>query len=117
LCGCHSARAQSSHKTHRVAASKYFIFCESFKLLSLPTSEAILQHSLSKSNFVKHVRMAVDQAGHSAKDYAGHSFRIGAATTTAVVGLEDSDNEKALPLNDIYKTGSQIPDIHLSTLA
>ena len=45
---------------------------------------------LSKVNFVKHVRTALEQAGLPAKDYAGHSFRIGAATTAAVAGLEDS---------------------------
>ena len=45
---------------------------------------------LSKSNFVRHVRAALEQAGLPAKDYAGHSFRIGAATTAAVAGIEDS---------------------------
>ena len=45
---------------------------------------------LSKSCFVKHVRTALEQAGPPAKDYSGHSFRIGVATTAAVAGLEDS---------------------------
>ena len=45
---------------------------------------------LSKASFVKHVRAALEEAGLPAKDYAGHSFRIGAATTAAVAGLEDS---------------------------
>ena len=45
---------------------------------------------LSKSSFVKHVRAALEEAGLLAKDYASHSFRIGAATTAAVAGLEDS---------------------------
>ena len=45
---------------------------------------------LSKASFVKHVRAALEEAGLPAKDYAGHSFRIGAATTAAVAGIEDS---------------------------
>ena len=45
---------------------------------------------LSKPSFVKHVRSALEQAGFPAKDYSGHSFRIGTATTAAVAGLEDS---------------------------
>ena len=45
---------------------------------------------LSKVNFMKHVWTALEQAGLPAKDYAGHSFRIGAANTAAVAGLEDS---------------------------
>ena len=35
---------------------------------------------LSKSSFVRHVRTALEQAGLPAKDYARHSFRIGATT-------------------------------------
>ena len=48
---------------------------------------------LVKINFVKHVRVALEQVGLPPKDYAGHSFRIGAATTyihiSDVAGLED----------------------------
>ena len=45
---------------------------------------------LSKSKFVEHVREGLTKAGLPVMDYAGHSFRIGAATTAAVMGLEDS---------------------------
>ena len=45
---------------------------------------------LSKSSFVKHVRAVLEEAGLPAKDYGGHSFKIGATTTAAVAGLEDS---------------------------
>ena len=33
---------------------------------------------------------ALSAAGYAAKDYAGHSFRIGAATTTACQGVQGS---------------------------
>ena len=45
---------------------------------------------LSKTRFVEAVRLALTAAHLPAQDYAGHSFRIGAATTAAMAGLEDS---------------------------
>jgi len=51
---------------------------------------------LSKSKFIEAIREARTAVQLPAKDYAGHSFRIGAATTAvaaaaaAVAGLEDS---------------------------
>ena len=39
---------------------------------------------------VSAVRVALEQAGVDATQYTGHSFRIGAATTAAAVGLQDS---------------------------
>ena len=36
------------------------------------------------------VRHALERLGHVASQYSGHSFRIGAATTAAQAGLEDS---------------------------
>ena len=45
---------------------------------------------LSKTRFVEAVRQALTAAHLPAQDYAGHSFRIGAATTAAMAGLEDS---------------------------
>ena len=45
---------------------------------------------LTKTHFVGAVRLALRQAGLEPRDYAGHSFRIGAATTAAMAGLEDS---------------------------
>ena len=48
------------------------------------------QASPHRSRFVDYVRTALQQAGIDSAVYSGHSFRIGAATTAASHGLEDS---------------------------
>ena len=45
---------------------------------------------LSKTKFTEATRQALTAAHLPAKDYTGHSYRIGAATTTAMAGLENS---------------------------
>lgn len=45
---------------------------------------------LTRDRLVEAVRHALQQAGVPAAGYSGHSFRIGAATTAAEAGLEDS---------------------------
>jgi len=45
---------------------------------------------LSKAKFVEAVRQGLAAANLPAQHYAGHSFRIGAATTAAMMGLQDS---------------------------
>ena len=45
---------------------------------------------LTKPAFVSSVRGALARAGLDPTKYAGHSFRIGAATTAAAAGIEDS---------------------------
>ena len=45
---------------------------------------------LTRQRFVKEVRKALQQAGIDQSKYCGHSFRIGAATTAAARGMEDS---------------------------
>ena len=45
---------------------------------------------LTREAFVAAIRAALREAGLIARDYAGHSFKIGAATTTARQGLQDS---------------------------
>ena len=47
-------------------------------------------HYLTRQRFVEHVRTALQQSGINPAHYSGHSFRIGAATTAAACGLEDS---------------------------
>ncbi len=45
---------------------------------------------LTKPVFVREVQQAISRFGLPADQFAGHSFRIGAATAAAQVGLEDS---------------------------
>jgi len=45
---------------------------------------------LTRDYFVTAVRKALTEEGFTAKHYAGHSFRIGAATTAVQQGLQDS---------------------------
>ncbi len=45
---------------------------------------------LIKNRFVEEVRSALAAAGLNPKEYAGHSFRIGATTTAHARGLNDS---------------------------
>ena len=45
---------------------------------------------LTRPRFVEQVRLILCRAGYSPGLYAGHSFRIGAATTAAACGIEDS---------------------------
>ena len=45
---------------------------------------------LTRQRFVDEVRKALHQAGIDQPKYCGHSFCIGAATTTATRGMEDS---------------------------
>ena len=45
---------------------------------------------LTKAVFTSRLREALSTLGYEALTYAGHSFRIGAATTAAEQGIEDS---------------------------
>jgi hypothetical protein len=45
---------------------------------------------LTRDRFVAAVRTALSSAGYDCSQYAGHSFRIGAATTAAQRGVQDS---------------------------
>ena len=45
---------------------------------------------LQKSHFIAEVRRALAALSLSSGDYAGHSFRIGAATAAAAAGIQDS---------------------------
>ena len=45
---------------------------------------------MTRTRLVQEVRRALRWAGLPEKDFAGHSFRIGAATTASAAGVEDS---------------------------
>ena len=45
---------------------------------------------LSRQQLINHLRKALSQAGICPSGYSGHSFRIGAATTAAAIGMSDS---------------------------
>lgn len=45
---------------------------------------------LTRARFVAAVRRALEEAGLNPQSYSGHSFRIGAATTAAQRGIQDS---------------------------
>ena len=45
---------------------------------------------LTRQRLVTAVKEALDAAGVESGQYSGHSFHIGAATTAAAIGLEDS---------------------------
>ena len=46
--------------------------------------------ALTKDHFITAVREVLQTTGIEANSYSGHSFRIGAATTAASMGVEDS---------------------------
>jgi hypothetical protein len=46
--------------------------------------------TLTKAHFITEIRGILDTLGFTPQDYAGHSFRIGAATSAALAGIEDS---------------------------
>ena len=46
--------------------------------------------TVTKPWFVKEIRARLAECGLHQSDFAGHSFRIGAATTAAMAGVEDS---------------------------
>ena len=47
-------------------------------------------HPLSKSSFTNKIRAGLQAVGLPESNFAGHSFRIGAATAAANAGIEDS---------------------------
>ena len=45
---------------------------------------------ITKAHFVGEVRIIIGSLGFPQEQFAGHSFRIGAATSAALAGMEDS---------------------------
>ena len=48
------------------------------------------ENPLTKATFTQHFRATIQATGHPESQFAGHSFRIGTAATTASAGIEDS---------------------------
>lgn len=76
------------------------------------------QTPLTKDKFIQHVRAALSAAGYDPSHYAGHSFRIGAATTAAERGIEDS-TIKALGRwkSEAFQTYIKMPRDKLASIA
>ena len=75
-------------------------------------------HCLTKERFTRHIREALAALGLRSADYAGHSFRIGAATTAAQVGLEDSTiRTLGRWKSDVYLNYVRLPRDHLASIS
>ena len=59
---------------------------------------------LTRNQFVAQVRDALVAAGINEGSYSGHSFRIGAATTAAAKGVEESVIKTLVRWESIYNT-------------
>ena len=73
---------------------------------------------LTRARFVKHLRLALSKAGIDPDLYAGHSFRIGAATVACTQGIEDST---IMTLgrwkSNAYQRYIRIPQEHLAQIS
>ena len=76
------------------------------------------QQVLTRERFVTHVRSALSKAGLNPDVYAGHSFRIGAATVAHEKGIEDST---IMTLgrwkSNAYQRYIRIPQEHLAHIS
>ena len=73
---------------------------------------------LTKERFTRRIREALAALGLRSADYAGHSFRIGAATTAAQVGLEDSTiRTLGRWKSDAYLSYVRLPRDHLACIS
>ena len=71
---------------------------------------------LSRASMVSEVQQALTNTGLEAAGFTGHSFRIGAATTAAKRGFEDSLNPNARKMEDLGIPG-RIPRQDLAGVA
>ena len=73
---------------------------------------------LTRDRLISNVRVALDSLGIVSEHYSGHSFRIGAATTAAECGLQDS-MIKALGRweSSAYQVYVRTPKDHLASIS
>lgn len=67
-------------------------FSQRVKLNSQPESPLFLEHSgtvVTRNKFLSLLKFHMDILGYDSSLYSGHSFRIGAATTSGAVRIED----------------------------
>ena len=62
-------------------------YLDDYLIIGAPNSDG---RFLTRSRFVSHLKEALIAAGVDTSKYSGHSFRIGAATTAASCGIQDS---------------------------
>ena len=74
--------------------------------------------SLTRAALVKHLREVIQAAGMDPRDFSGHSFRSGAATTANLQGISDA-NLKLLGRwkSNAYQRYVKPPGPELATLA
>lgn len=73
---------------------------------------------LTKSKFTESFRMLLSQAGLNSCQYAGHSFRVGAASTAAARGIEDSIIQTlGRWKSDAYLTYVRLPPENLAAIS
>ena len=72
---------------------------------------------LTKKRFVKAVREALGRAGRNPKDYAGHSFRRGAATTASQRGVDEATIKMGRWESSAYQLYIQMPRERLAAVS
>ncbi|RXW11687.1 hypothetical protein EST38_g14168 [Candolleomyces aberdarensis] len=73
---------------------------------------------LSREFFIETIRLALQAAGYKSKDFAGHSFRRGAASSAAAAGCQDHEIQLlGRWLSDAYKVYIDIDQNRLHFLS
>ena len=71
-------------------------------------------HFLTTTHFVSEVKKAMEQAGMEASNFNGHSFRIGAASTAAAHGMEDSPIFFIASYPSVMESIDVLSSVHIS---
>lgn len=83
-----------------------------------PLFQFMNKQPLKRSKFVALLRQALTSAGIEAAGYTGHSFRVGAATTAAQCGVQDSTIQSlGRWKSDAYTVYIRIPKENLASVS